>query len=177
MALYCQVNDYGFLEAPYRKIIKDKNGKAKITNEIVYLTADDEEDYYITHAQINVDAKGYITDERVPVRFHGEFTTAPQNMVNFIDVVPRQVVGTSASLIPFLAHDETNRALMGTHMQCQAVPLIKPASPVIGTGMEKIVAENMGRAIMAPQDGEVRYVDSKKVILKNKHKEKNKFPT
>ena len=176
MALYCQVNDYGFLEAPYRKIIKDKNGKAKITNEIVYLTADDEEDYYITHAQINVDAKGYITDERVPVRFHGEFTTAPQNMVNFIDVVPRQVVGTSASLIPFLAHDETNRALMGTHMQCQAVPLIKPASPVIGTGMEKIVAENMGRAIMAPQDGEVRYVDSKKVILKTKGKDEITFP-
>ncbi|EKD62842.1 MAG: hypothetical protein ACD_52C00037G0001, partial [uncultured bacterium] len=98
----------------------------------------------------------------------GEFTTASRDMVNFIDVVPRQVVGTSASLIPFLAHDETNRALMGTHMQCQAVPLIKPESPLIGTGMEEVVGTNMGRVVRSPFDGEVIYVDSKKIILKNK---------
>ncbi len=170
MALYCRVNEYGFLEAPYRKVVKDTNGKAKATNEIVYLAADDEEDYYITHAQIQVDAKGYIVDERVPVRYKGEFTTATQNMVNFIDVVPRQVVGTSASLIPFLAHDEANRALMGTHMQCQAVPLIQPQAPIVGTGMEEVVGINMGRAIHAPQDGDVIYVDSKKVIIKVKNK-------
>ncbi|KKR50476.1 MAG: DNA-directed RNA polymerase subunit beta [Candidatus Curtissbacteria bacterium GW2011_GWA1_40_16] len=168
MALYCRVNDYGFLEAPYRKVAKDKNGKAVVTNEIVYLAADDEEDYYITHAQIAVDSKGYIAEERVPVRYNGEFTTAAQNMVNFIDVVPRQVVGTSASLIPFLAHDEANRALMGTHMQCQAVPLIKPQSPIVGTGMEEVVGINMGRAVRTPQDGEVIYVDSKKIIIKTK---------
>jgi len=170
MALYCRVNEYGFLEAPYRKVVKDSNGKAKVTNEIVYLAADDEEEHYITHAQIAVDAKGYIFDDRVPVRYNGEFTTATQNMVNFIDVVPRQVVGTSASLIPFLAHDEANRALMGTHMQCQAVPLIKPQAPIIGTGMEEVVGVNMGRAIHAPQEGKVIYVDSKKVILKIKNK-------
>jgi len=168
MALYCRVNEYGFLEAPYRKVSKDKNGKAKVTDEIVYLAADDEEDYYITHAQIPVDSKGYFEDEVVPVRYQGEFTTASRDMVNFIDVVPRQVVGTSASLIPFLAHDETNRALMGTHMQCQAVPLIKPESPLIGTGMEEVVGTNMGRVVRSPFDGEVIYVDSKKIILKNK---------
>lgn len=168
MALYCRVNDYGFLEAPYRKITHDKNGKAKVTDEIVYLAADDEEDYYITHAQIEVDDKGYIVEDRVPVRYKGEFTTAAQNVVDYIDVVPRQVVGTSASLIPFLANDEANRALMGTHMQCQAVPLIKPQAPIVGTGMEEVVGINMGRAVVAEGDGEVIYVDSKKVILKTK---------
>lgn len=168
MALYCRVNDYGFLEAPYLQVIKDKNGKAKVTGQIVYLTADDEEDFYITHAQIETDKRGYIQADRVPVRYRGEFTIAPASSVQFIDVVPRQIVGTSASLIPFLAHDEANRALMGTHMQCQAVPLIKPTSPIVGTGMEKIVGDNMGRVVKAPQAADVVYVDGKKVILKLK---------
>ncbi len=172
MALYCRVNDYGFLEAPYKKVIQDKNGKARVSDEIVYLAADDEEDYYITHAQIEIDSKGYIVDARVPVRYKGEFTTTNQNLVNFIDVVPRQVVGTSASLIPFLANDEANRALMGTHMQCQAVPLIKPQAPVVGTGMEQVVGVNMGRAVKSEADGEVIYADSKKIIIKSKDGEK-----
>ncbi|MEK7580740.1 MAG: DNA-directed RNA polymerase subunit beta [Patescibacteria group bacterium] len=176
MALYCRVNDYGFLEAPYRKVVQDKNGKAKVTDEIVYLAADDEEDFYITHAQIEIDKNYYIIDERLPVRYKGEFTTASQNMLNFIDVVPRQVVGTSASLIPFLANDETNRALMGTHMQCQAVPLIKPQAPIVGTGMEEVVGLNMGRAIAAQTDGEIIYVDSKKVVLKPKSGEEITIP-
>ena len=170
MALYCRVNEHGFLEAPYRKVIKNKNGKVQVTNEIVYLTADDEEDFYITHAQTPIDKNGFILEDRVAVRCRGEFTTAPANMVDFIDVVPRQVTGTSASLIPFLAHDEANRALMGTHMQCQAVPLIKPSAPIVGTGMEATVAENMGRIVMAPQDGRITYIDSKKVILKTSAK-------
>lgn len=172
MSLYCRVNDYGFLEAPYRKVEHDKNGKAKVTDEIIYLAADDEEDYYITHAQIEIDSKGYIVDDRVPVRYNGEFTTASQSSVNFIDVVPRQVVGTSASLIPFLANDEANRALMGTHMQCQAVPLIKPQAPVVGTGMEEVVGVNMGRAVKADMEGTVTYVDGKKIVIQGKDEEK-----
>ena len=174
MALYSRINEYGFLEAPYRRLIAEKNGQTRITNEIVYLTADDEEDYYITHAQVAIDAKGYFVEDRVPVRGKGEFTTAPVNLVNFIDVVPRQIVGTSASLIPFLAHDEANRALMGTHMQCQAVPLIKPDSPTVGTGMEEVVAENMGRVIKSPQEAEVVYVDSRKITIKIKEAAKSK---
>ncbi len=170
MALYCRVNDYGFLEAPYRKVVQEK-GKTRVTNEIVYLAADDEEDFYITHAQIELDEKGFIKEDRLPVRHNGEFTTAHKSLLNYIDVVPRQVVGTSASLIPFLANDETNRALMGTHMQCQAVPLIKPQAPIVGTGMEEVVGVNMGRAILAEADSEVVYVDSKKVILKTKGQE------
>ena len=168
MALYSRINDYGFLEAPYRKVTRDKNGRVRITDEIVYLAADDEEDYYITHAQIKIDKKGYIRQDRVPVRYKGEFTTAPVSSVQFIDVIPSQIVGTSASLIPFLAHDEANRALMGTHMQCQAVPLIKPSAPIVGTGMEKIVGDNMGRVTKAPEAGVVIYADSKKVQLRTR---------
>ncbi|OGD92566.1 DNA-directed RNA polymerase subunit beta [Candidatus Curtissbacteria bacterium RIFCSPHIGHO2_01_FULL_41_44] len=168
MALYCRVNEYGFLEAPYKKVVKAKNGRAQVTDEVVYLAADDEEDYYITHAQVEIDKNGYLEADRIPVRYKGEFTTALTDAVNFIDVIPRQVVGTSASLIPFLAHDEANRALMGTHMQCQAVPLIKPQAPQVGTGMEEVVATNMGRVVRSPQDGEVVYVDAKKLILKTK---------
>lgn len=176
MSLYCRINKYGFLEAPYRKVIKDKAGKPQVAEEIVYLAADDEEDYYITHAQVLVDKKGYFQDDRVPVRYRGEFTTADTSVINFIDVVPRQVVGTSASLIPFLAHDEANRALMGTHMQCQAVPLIKPQSPVVGTGMESVVGDNMGRVIKAVENGQVIYADSKKVIFKSKTKRILTYP-
>jgi len=165
MSLFTRVNDYGFLEAPYRKVIQEKNGKAKATDEIVFLTADDEEDYYITHAQVEIDKNGYFLDERLPVRYRGEFTTALQTSVHFVDVVPRQLVGTSASLIPFLAHDEANRALMGTHMQCQAVPLVRPEAPIVGTGMEKVVGDNMGRSVIAPRDGDIIYVDARKIIV------------
>jgi len=171
LALYARVNDYGFLEAPYRKIVKEKHGsrtKVKITEEIVYLDADTELDYYITHNDIKVDDDGYITDELIPARYRGEYLEVEAEKVDYIDVIPRQVVGTSASLIPFVDHDDANRALMGTHMQCQAVPLVKTESPIIGTGMEGVVSEAMGRVIKAPFDGEVTFVDSNKLILKGK---------
>jgi len=168
MALFARVNEYGFLEAPYRKVVKNKRGKPRVTDEIVYLAADDEEDYYITHSGVELDAKGQILEERVPVRYQGDFLTAPSSRVELIDVVPRQIVGTSASLIPFLAHDEANRALMGTHMQCQAVPLLAPSTPLVGTGMEKVVAENMGRVTRSEIDGKITYVDSQKVIVRGK---------
>jgi len=176
MALFARVNKYGFLEAPYRKVVNVK-GKSKITDEIVYLAADDEEEFYISQADLATDKDGFILDAIVPVRYKGEFLTAPSTLVQFVDLVPRQVVGTSASLIPFLAHDEANRALMGTHMQCQAVPLVKPSSPLVGTGMEKIVADNMGRVIRAKDDGEIIYVDAHKVIVKYKKNGKTEEET
>ena len=114
-------------------------------------------------------------DARVPVRYKGEFIEVDRDKVDYIDVVPRQVVGTSASLIPFVAHDEANRALMGTHMQCQAVPLVKPDSPIVGTGMESVVSEVMNRVVKAPFDGKVTLVDANKVILEGKKNEKSKF--
>lgn len=174
LALYSRVNDHGFLEAPYRKVVKE--GKfVKITDEIVYLAADDERDKYITHASVAIDAEGRILDERVPVRYKGEFIEVDREKVDYIDVIPRQVVGTSASLIPFVAHDEANRALMGTHMQCQAVPLVKPDSPVVGTGMEARIAEVMGRVVKAPFDGKVSFVDANTVILEGQKGEKASF--
>jgi DNA-directed RNA polymerase subunit beta len=169
MSLYTRVNDYGFMETPYRKVLKEKKGnrvKMRVTDEVVYLQADDEEDYHITHAGVRIDESGYILDHRVPVRYKGDFFTTAVEEVEFIDLVPRQIVGTSASLIPFLAHDDANRALMGTHMQCQAVPLLLPEAPLVGTGMEKVVAESMGWVVRAVNPGEVVFVDSQVVVVK-----------
>jgi DNA-directed RNA polymerase subunit beta len=169
MALYARVNEYGFLEAPYRRVIRDKKSKKpRVSDEIIYLTADDEQNYYITHAEVPIDKKGYILAERVPARFKGEFLETDVQNVSFIDVVPRQVVGVSTSLIPFLAHDEANRALMGTHMQCQAVPLIKPAAPIVGTGMEEVIPQALKRSVVAQENGKVTYIDATKLVVKGR---------
>ncbi|MBI2621851.1 MAG: DNA-directed RNA polymerase subunit beta [Candidatus Levybacteria bacterium] len=170
LALYSRVNEFGFLETPYRKIEHTKKGSktsTKATNEIVYMAADDEREHYITHSGV-LNEDQTITDERVPARFKGEFIEAEKEKIEYIDIVPRQVVGTAASLIPFVSHDEANRALMGTHMQSQAVPLVKPQSPIVGTGMEKMVSQVMGRIVRAPGDGVVTYADGEKVIFKAK---------
>lgn len=169
LALHARVNAFGFIEAPYRKVEK-VNGKAKITSEIVYLTADDEEEHYITHSGINIDKDGFILDSRVPLRYMGKFIEGPVDLVEYIDVTPRQVVGVSASLIPFLANDEGNRALMGSNMQCQSVPLINPESPIVGTGMEGVVAEGMGRVVRARHAGVVEYADAQRVEVKLKER-------
>ncbi|MBI5621003.1 DNA-directed RNA polymerase subunit beta [Candidatus Gottesmanbacteria bacterium] len=171
MALYARVNEYGFLETPYRKLEKiEVNGQTRVhvTDQIVYLSADDEQYHYVTHASISIDSQGYLTDDRVPVRYKGEFLEAETKLVEYIDIVPRQVVGAPASLIPFLAHDEANRALMGTHMQSQAVPLVAPQSPVVGTGMEMAISSSMGRVVIAPDDSVVTYVDAGRVSIKSK---------
>ena len=169
LALYARVNEYGFLEAPYRKIAKVKKGKetkVKVTDEIVYLSADDEEENHITHSGVAIDGRGYLMDERVPFRYRGTFTEGPVELVDYIDISPREVVGASASLIPFLAHDEGNRALMGSNMQCQAVPLANPEAPIVGTGMETEIAQAMGRVVRARHAGVVEYVDAEKIEVK-----------
>ncbi|HEX9817596.1 MAG TPA: DNA-directed RNA polymerase subunit beta, partial [Patescibacteria group bacterium] len=166
LALYTRVNKYGFLEAPYFKV-DTKAGKMKINYaDIIYMSADEEEDYCITHASINISKDGTLEDEWVPMRHMNQFIEGPVTDVEYIDVVPRQVIGTSASLIPFIAHDEANRALMGTHMQCQAVPLVKPEAPIVGTGMETAVATAMHRTIIAQFAGSVSYVDADQVVIK-----------
>jgi len=167
LALFARINEYGFLETPYRKVVLEK-GRPKLTSEIIYLSADDEEEYSITEATVEIDDKGYITSKRVPVRKNGNFFETDVKEVQFIDVSAQQVVGTSAALIPFLAHDDANRALMGTQMQCQAVPLLLPEAPIVGTGMEEVVSENMGRIVRAPEDGTITYVDGNRVVLKGK---------
>ncbi len=170
LALFARINEYGFLETPYRKV-QLVGGKPKISDEIVYLTADDEEVYTITESTVEVDKNGFIVSVRVPVRRAGNFFEASSKEVNLIDISPQQIVGTSAALIPFLSHDDANRALMGSTMQNQAVPLLLPTAPVVGTGMEQIVADNMGRVVRAPADGIVTFVDGRKVILKTKKEE------
>lgn len=169
LALYARVNEYGFLETPYRKIEKI-NKRMKVSDEVVYLAADDEQERYITHAGVKIDKSGFIIDAWVPVRHNGEFLETPVEKAELIDLAPRQVTGVSASLIPFLAHDEANRALMGTNMQCQAVPLIRPQTPVVGTGMEAVVPEQIGWVVQARHDGKITYVDANKVVLKIKGK-------
>ncbi len=165
LALYAKIDEFGFIQAPYRKV--EKIGKKmKVTDEVAYLTADDEEDVYITHSGINIDEGGYILDSRVPLRHQGKFMEGLADLVNYIDVTPREVVGASASLIPFLANDEGNRALMGSNMQCQSVPLVNPESPIVGTGMERTIAEGMQRVIRARHAGVVEFADSEKVIVK-----------
>ncbi len=172
MALYARVNEYGFLETPYRKVEKTTHGdvvKVRVTDTIEYLDANDELNMYITHADLPMNDTGVIQTDRIPVRYKGEFMEADTSLVQYVDIVPRQVVGAPASLIPFLAHDEANRALMGTHMQCQAVPLLLPQSPVVGTGMESAVIESMGRVVKATDDGEVTYADAALVKVKYKN--------
>lgn len=171
MSLYTRVNEYGFLETPYRKIEKTTRGgktAMRVTNEVVYLDASDEQYKYVTHAGIAIDAQGYITSERIPLRHKGEFLEGDSSLAEYVDIVPRQVVGAPASLIPFLAHDEANRALMGTHMQCQAVPLLIPQSPVVGTGMEAAISQTMGRVIRAKDDGTVKYADGSRVVFETR---------
>ena len=169
LALYARVNEYGFMETPYRKVEKIKKGrktKVKVTDEIIYLTADDEEENHITHSGVEVDRYDYIQDARVPYRFQGSVSEGPVENIDLIDVTPRQVIGASASLIPFLPHDEGNRALMGSNMQCQAVPLVSPESPIVGTGMETKIAEGMKRVTRARHAGVVEHVDAGKIVIK-----------
>ncbi len=166
LALFAKVNKYGFLEAPYRKVVKEK-GVVRATDEIVYLSADDEAKAYVTHSEA-LDSTGKIFEERVPARYKGEFLETDRENIQYVDIVPRQVVGSAASLIPFVSHDEANRALMGTHMQCQAVPLLIPQSPMVGTGMEANISQMMGRVIYAPFDGVITYADADKVTIKGK---------
>lgn len=169
LSMYARINDYGFLEAPYRRVIKEIKGKnviMKVTDEVEYLDADSEVKHYITHNDIAIDENGVIQDELIPARFNGDYLEVEKDKIEYIDVVPQQVVGTSAALIPFVDHDEANRALMGTHMQCQAVPLVISESPIIGTGMEGVVSGAMSRVVRAPYDGEISFVDANKLILK-----------
>jgi len=175
LALMGRINEYGFMETPYRKVEKGKDGSVKVTEEIEWLMADDEEKFYITHANIRIDGRGKVLDTRVPVRFRSSFTTSLSSQLNFVDVVPWQIVGASSALIPFLAHDDANRALMGANMQAQAVPLVKPTSPIVGTGMEGVVALNIGRVLLSPIDGQVSYVDGEVIRVKGSDRKEHEL--
>jgi len=171
LALYAKVNKYGFLEAPFRKVLKDSKGY-RYSDDFIYLDADDEYDTHITHLGIKIDDNGYIASEWVPIRFQGEFIEGPIDQVQYIDLVPNEIVGASAALIPFVDHDDATRALMGSHMQTQAVPLISTEAPIVGTGMELAVATAMYRTVLANNSGKVTIADGNKVVVKLDAKDK-----
>ncbi|MCL4387142.1 DNA-directed RNA polymerase subunit beta, partial [Patescibacteria group bacterium] len=164
LSSYARVNEYGFIETPYRKVKVTESG-AEVTDEVDFLTAMEEEKYVIAQANAEIDKNGYLKHELIPVRRSGETVMVYPNEVDYIDVSPMQLVSVATSLIPFLENDDANRALMGSNMQRQAVPLLMPDPPIIGTGIERIVAKDSGVCITANHSGTVSYVDSTKIIV------------
>ena len=164
LASYAKIDEYGFVMTPYRKVI-DK----KITDEVVYLTADEELDYIISQSTVGTNEDNVITDEMVNARFRGDNILAKPEQVDYIDVSPQQVVSVTTSCIPFLEHDDATRALMGANMQRQAMPLIKTEAPYVGTGVEFIAAKDSGVEIICKADGVVDYVDARKIVVKTKN--------
>ena len=161
LTTYARVNEFGFIETPYREV---ENGR--VTDRIRYLSALEEEDHVIAQANAPIDGRGVFTADLISARKGGEFVMARPEEVNFMDVSPNQLVSVAASLIPFLENDDANRALMGSNMQRQAVPLLRTEAPFVGTGMEKTVARDSGVTIVARRDGVVENVDSTRIVVK-----------
>jgi DNA-directed RNA polymerase subunit beta len=161
LAVYARTNEYGFLETPYRKVT---NGKA--TADIEYLSAIEESQYVIAQANAELDKQGRFEEELVAVRHKNEFTLADPSAINYMDVSPRQIVSVAASLIPFLEHDDANRALMGSNMQRQAVPTLRSEAPLVGTGMERAVAVDSGVTVVAKRGGWVDSVDASRIVVR-----------
>jgi DNA-directed RNA polymerase subunit beta len=161
LALFARTNEYGFLETPYRKVID-----SRVTDEIEYLSAIEEGKYIIAQANAAIDKKGKLTDELVSCRNHNEFTMATPDRIQYMDVAPSQIVSVAASLIPFLEHDDANRALMGSNMQRQAVPCLRAEKPLVGTGIERTVAVDSGTAVQARRGGIVDYVDASRIVVR-----------
>jgi DNA-directed RNA polymerase subunit beta len=161
LAIYARTNDYGFLETPYRKV-----ADGKVTNQIDYLSAIEEGKFMIAQANAELDKEGRFTDELVSSRNHNEFTLATPDRIEYMDVAPAQAVSVAASLIPFLEHDDANRALMGSNMQRQAVPCLRAEKPLVGTGLERTVAVDSGTAVQARRGGAVDYVDASRIVVR-----------
>jgi len=162
LAVYAKVNNMGFIETPYRKV---ENGKIKL-DELIYMSAEEEEGLKIPQANIQVDDQGNILEERLVVKEDGDFPVISREEVDYIDVAPNQIASISASLIPFLEHDDANRALMGSNMMRQAVPLLRPEAPIVGTGLAKRVVTDSRVLINAEREGTVTYVDADKIVIK-----------
>ncbi|MHC5066859.1 MAG: DNA-directed RNA polymerase subunit beta, partial [Planctomycetota bacterium] len=161
LACYARTNEYGFLETPYRKVID-----GKVTNDVEYLSAIEEGEYVIAQANTELTKAGTFVDEFVPCRFQGEFTVMQRHDVQFMDVSPKQIVSVAASLVPFLEHDDANRALMGSNMQRQAVPTLRAEKPLVGTGMERDVAIDSGVTVIADRGGIIDAVDAGRIVVR-----------
>ncbi len=162
LATYARVNSFGFIETPYRKVF---NGK--VSNDIVYMSAIEEVGFSIASADTKIDKNNKIVDDLVSCRKDGEFVMMPSEKIDYLDVSTKQIVSVATTLIPFIENDDANRALMGSNMQRQAVPLLKPDAPLVGTGMESIIAADSGAVIKAKRNGVVKFVDSSKIIIES----------
>jgi DNA-directed RNA polymerase subunit beta len=161
LAVYARTNRYGFLETPYRRVID-----TKVTDEVVYLSAIEESQYVIAQANASMDEQGRLTDDLVSCRYQNEFTISTPDKIEFMDVSPKQIVSVAAALVPFLEHDDANRALMGSNMQRQAVPCLRAEKPLVGTGIERTVAIDSGSAIVALRGGTVDSVDAARMVVR-----------
>jgi DNA-directed RNA polymerase subunit beta len=161
LSTYARINEFGFIETPYRRVVD-----GKVTGEVIYCSALEEQDKVIAQANVVTDDKGRMTEELVSARRQGEFMLVPPSEVNLIDVSPNQIVSVAASLVPFLEHDDANRALMGSNMQRQAVPLVRTRAPVVGTGMERVVASDSGVCVVAQNPGWIESVDAARIVVR-----------
>ncbi len=179
LATYARINEFGFIETPYRKVVQpeDKgNGKSSskkpaarphVSNDIEYLSADEEEKYVIAQANVRINEKGELLDERVSARQGGHFVEQSVSRVQYMDISPKQIVSVPTALIPFLEHDDANRALMGSNMQRQAVPLLAPEAPLVGTGVERQAALDSGQVVVCQEDGEVISVTAREIVIRS----------
>jgi len=163
LCVYAKINSMGFIETPYRII---ENGKVSMEKPVMYLTAEEEDTHYIAQANSSIDKKGNFQVDKLKARFEGDFPIAEPKSVTFMDIAPNQIVSVAASMIPFLEHDDANRALMGSNMQRQAVPLLRPEAPIVGTGLEARVAVDSRALYLAEADGVVEFVDASKIMVR-----------
>ena len=172
LSSFARINEYGFIEAPYRKIDKETG---KLTDQVDYLTADQEDKYIIAQASEPVDSEGKFVNDRIKVRQVTEIKEVPKNMVDYVEISPKELVSVAAAMIPFLEHDDVKRSLMGSNMQRQAVPLIKPEAPIVGTGMEYRAAKDSGITVSAREDGIVEKVTGDEIQIRNKNNELDRY--
>lgn len=172
LCVHAKVNSMGFIETPYRKVAA---GKVNMTENVVYLTAEEEDTHNIAQANAPLSDKGSFENDRVKARFEGDFPVVEPKELSYMDVAPNQIVSVAASLIPFLEHDDANRALMGSNMQRQAVPLLRPEAPIVGTGLEGRAARDSRTLIIAEGDGVVDYVDANKIVIKYKQNDEDEL--
>jgi len=167
LAMFAEVNNHGFIESPYREVVKN-NGNSKVTNNIRFLSADDEDRVMVAQANTEMDDAKNIIEKNIRTRVKGDFPIVGPESVDYVEVSPTQILSVAAALIPFLEHDDANRALMGSNMQRQAVPLMYPQAPIVGTGIEKKVAKDSRSCVVSPVSGKVVYVDSDTIHIKRK---------
>ena len=167
LAMFAEVNSHGFIESPYREVVKD-SGNSKVTNNIKFLSADDEDRVMVAQANTEMDDAKNIIEKNIRTRVKGDFPIVGPESVDYVEVSPTQILSVAAALIPFLEHDDANRALMGSNMQRQAVPLMYPRAPIVGTGIEQKVAKDSRSCVVSPVDGRVVYVDSTTIHIKRK---------